>query len=612
MAGYVGLLSEDGAESRIVYMDTGDRDCKVAPDLPMPRRGLRDAACRTGEAVYENDFAKSQWTHLLPEGHAGIDNVLLAPLLLDGEAAGLLGLANKPGGFTRHDAELATGFAELAAIALRNARVAEGLERSQQRFRRLAQTASDGIVCADANGGIFLWNDAATTIFGHSAEEVSGRPIGLIAAKASAKALSLALDAAAARQELNAPLHALEIVGLRKDGGELPVELSVACWQAGGETFYTLIARDITERKQIERDLLEARDGLDARVKERTAELRQTVRELMNEITERKHAERTLARERRRLTSVLQMLPGYVCLLDQDRRVRFVNDKFLELFGDPADRRCHEVMRQQGHPCHACPVDGILARRAPAQWQWTDSEGRDYQVSGYPFSDVDGTRTVLALGIDVTERKRLEAEILRVSETERQRIGQDLHDSLGQILSGISCLSHVLRSKLQTRSMPEAEQAGQIEALVTESVQLTRSLARGLTPVGHGPERLRVAMKDLAASIETLFGIRCHFDCPAPVFIDDGMTATHIYRIAQEAANNAARHGMAKNVTISMTRQDGHLVMSVEDDGVGLPPRGVSADGMGLRIMEHRAHTIGATLRIYSREGGGTTVTCRL
>lgn len=119
-AGYVALLSEDGMENEVLFLDDGGLPCTVDPTLPMPIRGLREKAYRTCKAVFENSFSNSKWMAFMPKGHVTLDNVLFTPLQIEGKARGLIGLANKPGGFTENDARMLTTFGEFAAIALRN------------------------------------------------------------------------------------------------------------------------------------------------------------------------------------------------------------------------------------------------------------------------------------------------------------------------------------------------------------------------------------------------------------------------------------------------------------------------------------------------------------
>ncbi len=138
IAGYVALLTPDGSENEVLFLDSGGRPCTVDPDLPMPIRGLRAQAYRTGQPAYHNDFYHSQWVDFMPEGHVRLDNVLFAPLVIENKVDGLLGLANKPGGFTPDDVRVASAFGELAAVALVDSRALESLEHSQEQLRRYA------------------------------------------------------------------------------------------------------------------------------------------------------------------------------------------------------------------------------------------------------------------------------------------------------------------------------------------------------------------------------------------------------------------------------------------------------------------------------------------
>jgi signal transduction histidine kinase len=149
-SGYVALLSEDGAENELVFLEPGGLPCTVDPSLPMPIRGLRAEAYHRGEAVYDNNFAHSPWMKFMPEGHVDLRNVMFAPLVIEGKTVGLLGLANKPEDFTGNDARMATAFGELAAIALLNSRALEWLEQSEARFHELFDRMSNGVAVYEA------------------------------------------------------------------------------------------------------------------------------------------------------------------------------------------------------------------------------------------------------------------------------------------------------------------------------------------------------------------------------------------------------------------------------------------------------------------------------
>lgn len=228
-----------------------------------------------------------------------------------------------------------------------------------------------------------------------------------------------------------------------------------------------------------------------------------------------------------------------------------------------------------------------------------------------PVADKSGRNTHwLIIFRDITERKRLEREILEISDQERRRIGQDLHDGLCQHLAGIELMSQVLQQKLSAKTKDGAVRAGDIARHVREAISQTRLLARGLAPVTLESEGLASALRELAANAEKLFGLDCKVECGQDVPNIDPAIATHLYRIAQEAVSNAVKHGKAQRVVIRLDVDPERLRLSVTDNGQGfpivLPPNG----GMGLRIMRYRAGMIGGLLSTESKQGGGTTVLC--
>lgn len=175
MAGYVALLSKDGAENEVLFLDPGELPCTVDPSLSMPIRGLREKAYRTGKAVYDNDFSKSEWQKYMPEGHARLENVLFAPLLLEEKAVGLLGLANKSGGFTEDDAHLSSTFGELAAVALLNSRTMEILKEKTDRIQMYLDVAGVIFVVIDADQKVSRVNRKGCQILGYEENEIVGK-----------------------------------------------------------------------------------------------------------------------------------------------------------------------------------------------------------------------------------------------------------------------------------------------------------------------------------------------------------------------------------------------------------------------------------------------------
>jgi PAS domain S-box-containing protein len=212
---------------------------------------------------------------------------------------------------------------------------------------------------------------------------------------------------------------------------------------------------------------------------------------------------------------------------------------------------------------------------------------------------------------DLTAQKRMEEEIEKVRNREQRRVGRDLHDGLGQHLTGIAFMSRVLKERLTQLAPEEALRADQIERLVNQAITQTRDLARGLYPVELETHGLAVTLQDLAANTEKQFGVACVFKCRDVPMPPDLTKTIHLYRIAQEAVRNAVQHGKAKRITIDLQSVGGATALHIQDDGIGYPdPPPAENRGMGLSSMRSRAWEIGASFQIQRRSSGGTVVTC--
>lgn len=231
------------------------------------------------------------------------------------------------------------------------------------------------------------------------------------------------------------------------------------------------------------------------------------------------------------------------------------------------------------------------------------SERREF--SGVDVDFLQSAANILAAAI---ESRRLEEELLGTIEREQQRIGQDIHDGLCHQLAGIG-----FSIGLTARDLPDsldaksklADVVGNIRSAILEA----RMLARGLSPVQLESDGLISALHELVSSTEQLFKISCRFDCEQPVLIEDNATATHLYRIAQEAIHNAIKHGHATEVILTLADSGDHT-LTISDNGLGLPPEFSSSKGMGVHIMKYRAGMIGGRLSIASGQRRGTKVVC--
>lgn len=225
----------------------------------------------------------------------------------------------------------------------------------------------------------------------------------------------------------------------------------------------------------------------------------------------------------------------------------------------------------------------------------------------------DGRRVFTGIIRDLSDRKQLEEKILRISEEEQHRIGQDIHDDLCQQLAAIGCLAKVALQQLERSGSPEAENLREIVRMVSQANARAREMSRGLMPVVLDSAGLMAALTELAQGTERIFRVSCPFRCERPVQVRNNTVATQLFRIAQEAVANAIKHSHAERIEISLAEEDGHFVLAVRDNGMGIPDNVAGqSTGMGLLTMTHRARMMGGVLTVAHEEFGGTVVQCRV
>src|SRR5260370_4082119 len=217
-----------------------------------------------------------------------------------------------------------------------------------------------------------------------------------------------------------------------------------------------------------------------------------------------------------------------------------------------------------------------------------------------------------ALKRDMAERERLDQEIAEVADRERRRLGQNLHDSLGQHLTGTALAAQVLRDKLAKHSAAEVADADKVVYYVEEGIDLTRNLARGFFSPELEADGLNVALQGLAENISERFRVPCTFIGDDAVHVGDATTATQLYHIAQEAVMNAVRHASANRIDIELAQNGQKLTLAVREYGLSFPEKLPEPPGLGLRLMAHGASLIGGKLAIAPKRDGGTRVTCKL
>ncbi|HEY2530952.1 MAG TPA: PAS domain-containing protein [Xanthobacteraceae bacterium] len=335
---------------------------------------------------------------------------------------------------------------------------------------------------------------------------------------------------------------------------------------------------------------------------------------VIQDVTARRDSERRLRRSEALLRVTTSNTADTLFLLDTVMRVRFVNNAVNGLTPEQIiGREIHTLIPAAARAGVLRKLAHILETGETITFEFESGEnGRaQYFENRAVLVRDDGIATGISISMrDITERKRLEQEILDVSGRERRSIGRDLHDGLGQELTGIALMLRGLTSRIQQRCPDVVENVNEIVGHLNQSIETARSLARGLLPVRTETGGLSAALRALAARSRDLYGLEVTFRSElCPEFVLTETDASHLYRITQEALTNASRHGHASLVDIDLIAKEDGFSLRITDNGVGFVRAAPSSTGMGLKIMKYRADMIGAKFEIAANELRGTVVT---
>jgi PAS domain S-box-containing protein len=335
----------------------------------------------------------------------------------------------------------------------------------------------------------------------------------------------------------------------------------------------------------------------------------------ITEITDRQaamHLRETQAR-------MFELLHEGVVVIDINNMIRMANPAFERMFGFQAgtavDTSIEDLiaqptgMRRDQLDQHLL---GTTPGMSPVEFKCRRRDGSTFDAACVAtLTHVDSETHRLAVITDVTERRGLEREILEIAGREQLRIGSDLHDGLGQDLTGVALMLRSVVAQLRKENSSARTDVEDIISLVNGAIESTRAMARGLAPVGADRGGLIAGLQSMAVRGMERYGVRAHFNTSLkePLTLDDG-AATHLYRIAQEAFTNAIRHGRVTQVTIDLATAEGTLTLSVQDNGRGFDERNASNNGLGLKLMRYRAQMLGGDVTIANNKGGGVIVRC--
>lgn len=362
---------------------------------------------------------------------------------------------------------------------------------------------------------------------------------------------------------------------------------------------YGVVALLVNAVRNSQRSLREANANLEQRVAERTASLRQ---------------------QGDKLAAIVETAAEGILTINSNGIVESMNRAAERMFGYQGEEVVGQAVSMLLGSPYREEFNVFLARYSETGQEKIIRTG--LEVSGgrkdgvtFPMDlaisefVIGGGRKFVAVVRDITKRKRLEAAVDSATEAERGRIASDLHDGLGQQLGGALFLSDLLQRDLKERGAMESTRAGQIHALIVEALRHTREVSRGLYPVSPEPDGLMTALQNLADRVARDRQIECVFDMDSAVFLSDETLVTNLYRIAQEAVNNALKHSGASRIEIKLAKTAHGLELSVRDHGSGLPSP-FPLQGLGMQTMSRRADLIGGRLLVQNMEDSGVEVVC--
>jgi PAS domain S-box-containing protein len=344
----------------------------------------------------------------------------------------------------------------------------------------------------------------------------------------------------------------------------------------------------------------------------------ESIAPLVGEALHRFQVEESLQESEQRFRSLFERHEAVMLLVEpQSGAIEDANSAASAFYGYPRERlRVMKVGDLNALPPRLVAAQRDRALRGDRSYfvfphRLASGEVRTVEVHSSPIR-IKGRLLLFSIIHDITERNLLEKQILDISEQERQRLGQDLHDSLGGHLTGVALMGKALAQRLASKSAPEATVAEEIVRCVNESISQTRAIARGLCPVELSATGLLSALREFAAETAQRFHVSCRFQADKGILIQNASAASHLFRIVQEAVHNAIRHGEARTIGIRLAKAGDQIALEIQDDGTGLPTRLPTTKGMGLRTMKYRADTIGAEFAVNRRDGKGTVVSCLL
>ena len=338
------------------------------------------------------------------------------------------------------------------------------------------------------------------------------------------------------------------------------------------------------------------------------------------DITSRKRGEEALRDSESRIRAIVESAAEGIITIDEKGTVEYINPAACRMFGywpDDVVGRNVSLLLPSSHreTRDNYPANYLLTGQAKIIGVGRELEGQRKDGSAFPIelsvseAQLGNRRLFTGLISDISERRDLEQAVATAGEQERTRIARELHDGLGQQLGGLLFLMNGLYRDLASAKVAQAGTVSQLCTELNTALTQARRLAHDLYSVSASPEGLVEALENLAERVNTEQRMVCAFAGDKSILVRNQAAASHLYRIAQESTHNALKHSHATRVEIEVSRQPGHLELSVRDNGTGFTGPQASA-GLGLRTMEQRARLIGGRLEVRPHPDGGIEVVC--
>lgn len=484
-------------------------------------------------------------------------------------------------------------------------------EHKSKLLAKIVEYCPDAILTKDREGVVTSWNQGARALYGYTASEMLGRNIEIVFPDDRKDELKFILDKVINKGE---SIQNMETKRRRKDGTIVDVELSFSpIISPNGEiSGAAAVGRDITELKRVQKELSQLNEDLKRQTVKNTVELADMKSNL------RKSGEY--------FQNLIENSLALITVIDLEGIIVFQNHSSQRCLGYTPEEMLGRSYLDFLHPRH---VTAFLQAISTASREWDRNPMVEISVRHKDGSwhdleaivlDMKKNQQISGLVInarDVTERKVLTQEILRIGEEEQLRMAQELHDGVTQQLAGINFMIKTLQDKLEKNQDLDPyqlkEEVQMINQHLKNTIQGTRQLARGIYPMGLEAVNLLDVINNLVQDMQARYGVQIEFTHSPDFVCEDNEAASHLYGIIMEAVRNAVRHGKAKHIVIDLLKNQGEISLSVRDNGTGIDEATRTASrGIGLKIMNHRVRMLKGFLEITSNAGGGATLICSI